>query len=211
VDSSITKSIAVAGAPAGDQKTDERTDTEGDANGLIGMFPHGFVGSFRAFDRFIADTACDFLGAFQRGGEAFAGLPDILSGHVGGGGHQRPRIFGERAHVITGCWCMFVHIFCRFYLFVFFNGKFSASDRWAASGDLATCKIEFLPPNGFGTDSLAFGSGIHLPSTTRQYSYVPGAKTVSFHQLPTPEECRVFLSGCQWLNVPAMQTDVAVG
>ena len=33
-----------------------------------------------------------------------------------------------------------------------------------------TLKIEFLPPNGFGTDSLASGSGIHWPSTTRQYS-----------------------------------------
>jgi len=63
-----------------------------------------------------------------------------------------------------------VIFFCRFYAFSFFNGKFSASARWAASGELATLRTEFLPPNGLGTVSLASGSGIHCPSTTRQYS-----------------------------------------
>ena len=37
----------------------------------------------------------------------------------------------------------------------------------------------------------------------------PGA--ISFHQLPAPEECRVFASGFQSLKVPAMQTVMAVG
>ena len=147
-----------------------RPDPEGDGDGLIRMFTHGFVGSFRAFDRFVANTARDFLAAFQRGGETLAGFPDFFSGHVGGGGHQGARIFGERAHVIADCLCLFVHIFCVFCLFAFFSGKFVASSRWAASGELATFKIEFLPPNGLGTVSLASGSGIHWPSTTRQYS-----------------------------------------
>ena len=38
------------------------------------------------------------------------------------------------------------------------------------TGESATFRIEFLPPNGLGTVSLASGSGIHWPSTTRQYS-----------------------------------------
>jgi hypothetical protein len=33
-----------------------------------------------------------------------------------------------------------------------------------------TFKSEFLPPNGLGTDSLASGSDIQRPSTTKQYS-----------------------------------------
>src|ERR1017187_5564190 len=211
VAASMSGSVAVAGAPARDKIAEERTDTEGDANGLIWMFTHGFVRGFRAFDRFVADTARNFLGAFQRGGETLAGVPDFFSGHIGGGGHQGARIFGERAHVITGCLCMFVHIFFVFGLFAFFNGKFSASSRWAASGELATFRTEFLPPNGLGTVSLASGSGIHWPSTTRQYSYVPGSKAVSFSQRPPPAGCRVLASGCQWLKVPATQTVVAVG
>ena len=131
---------------------------------------HCFVCGFRALDGFVSDAARDFLGAFQRGGETLACVPGFFSCHIGGGGHQGARIFGERAHVTTGCLCLFVHIFRGFCLFVFFNGKFSALARWAASGELATFRIEFLPPNGFGTLSLASGSGIHLPSTTRQYS-----------------------------------------
>jgi hypothetical protein len=57
----------------------------------------------------LSRTARDFLGAFQRGGETLAGFPDFFSGHVGGGGHQGARVFGERAHVIAGCCvCLFI-------------------------------------------------------------------------------------------------------
>src|ERR1035437_2948303 len=166
---SITGSIAVAGAPASGEITDDRTDTEGDGHGCIRMFAHGFVGGFGAFDRFVADTARDFLGAVQCGGETLAGISDFFSGHVRGGRHQGARVFGERTHVTAGCLCLFVHIFCVFCLFAFFSGKLSASARWAASGELATFKIEFLPPNGLGTVSLASASAIHWPSTARQY------------------------------------------
>ena len=80
------------------------------------------------------------------------------------------RVFRERADVMAGGLCFFVHAFCVFGWFVFFNGKFSASARWAASGVPATFRTEFRPPKGLGTVSLASGSGIHWPSTTRQYS-----------------------------------------
>src|ERR1017187_9402150 len=206
-----TISVAVAGAPAHGQIADERPHTEGNADGLIRIVTHGFVGSFRAFDRFVANTACDFLGAFQRGGETRAGFRDFFSGDVGGGGHQGARIFGEGAHVIVGCLCVLAHICCVFCVVAFFSGNVSALARWAASGVLTTFRTEFLPPNGLGTVSLASGSGIHWPSTTRQYSYVPGSKAVSFSQRPPPAGCRVLLSGCQWLKVPATQTVVAVG
>jgi len=33
-----------------------------------------------------------------------------------------------------------------------------------------TLQTEFTPPNGLGTASVACGSGVHWPSTTRQYS-----------------------------------------
>src|ERR1019366_6219927 len=45
----------------------------------------------------------------------------------------RTRIFGERAYGVADCLCLCVPIFCVFCLFAFFNGKFSASARWAAS------------------------------------------------------------------------------
>src|ERR1035441_3069028 len=51
-----------------------------------------------------------FLGTFQRFGNTLAGIRDFFSSHVGGGGHQGARIFGERAHVIVGRMCMFVHM-----------------------------------------------------------------------------------------------------
>ena len=90
---------------------DERTDADADADGLIGMLVHGLVRSFCAFDRFVADAARDFLGAFQSSGETLAGFPDFFSSHVGGGGHQRARIVGELAHVIADCLSLFVHMF----------------------------------------------------------------------------------------------------
>src|ERR1035438_5874038 len=118
-----TISIAGAGAPAHGQIADERPHPEGDADGLIRIVTYGFVGSFRAFDRFVADTARDFLGAFQRGGETSAGFRDFFAGDVGGGGHQGARVFGERAHVIAGCLCMLAHICGVLSLFVFFSGN----------------------------------------------------------------------------------------
>ena len=114
---------------------------------------HSFVGGFRAPKRSTARRTAV-----------------VASSHVGRGGHQGARILGQGAHVIAVCVFMFVHIFLPFYLFVVFNDEFSASAGWDASGKLATFRTEFLPPNGLGTDSLASGSGIHWPSTTRQYS-----------------------------------------
>jgi hypothetical protein len=60
--------------------------------------------------------------------------------------------------------------FCRLYLLALFKETTSAPAGLDASGKPATFKTEFLPPNGLGTVSLASGSGIHEPSTTRQYS-----------------------------------------
>src|ERR1043166_875908 len=160
----------VARTLAREEKADERADPDGDADGLIRMLAHSFVRRPDAFDRLLADPAIEFLATFERHGEALAGIPDFFSGHVGRGGHQRPRVFGQPAEVLADCLCFFVHAFWVSGSFAFFSGKFSASAKWAAPGELATFKTEFLPPNGLATDSLASGSGIQCPSTTRQYS-----------------------------------------
>jgi hypothetical protein len=102
----------------GDQITDDRTDPDSDGYGLVGMLMHGFIGNFRARDRFVPDLARNFPGAFQRGGETFAGFSDFFSGHIGGGGHQRLRVFGQLAGFITDCLCFSVHSFCVFVLLV---------------------------------------------------------------------------------------------
>ena len=75
------------------------------------MLAHGFIGGLRPLDRLLPDAARDVAGVFQRGGEAFAGFPDFFPRHVCGGGHQRARIFGERAQVIAAGVIMFAHIF----------------------------------------------------------------------------------------------------
>jgi len=118
VDSAITTSIAFAGAPAGDKKADKRTDTEGDGHGLIGMLMHGFVSGFRGLDRLVTDTSRDFLGTFQRGGETLAGFPHFFSSHIGGGGHQCLRVFGQLTHVTITCMCLFFH-FVSFYWLIY--------------------------------------------------------------------------------------------
>jgi hypothetical protein len=134
--------LAVPGSLAAalsQQVANHRTDTEGDANGLIGMLVHGLVGRFGALDRFIAYPAIDLFAAFQCGGETLAGFADLFSGRVGGRHHQGARVFGECAHVIAGCLCLFVHIFCVFRLFVFFGGKCAASSRCKVAGELVWC------------------------------------------------------------------------
>ncbi len=41
---------------------------------MIRMFAHGLIGRFRAGDGLVADATPDLFGAFQRGGETFAGI-----------------------------------------------------------------------------------------------------------------------------------------
>jgi hypothetical protein len=41
---------------------------------------------------------------------------------------------------------------------------------YAVCKERATFKTEFFPPKGLGTDSVANGSVIQCPSTTKQYS-----------------------------------------
>ena len=84
---SIAGSVPVAGAPSSDEIADERTDTEGDAYGLIRMLVHGLVGGLGALDCSFAYPAINLSAAFQRGGEALAGVVDFFPGDVGGGGH----------------------------------------------------------------------------------------------------------------------------
>jgi len=148
-------SVAIAEASARGQISDERSYAASDADGLIGVFMHGPVRSFCAFNRLLANAAINSFAAFQCGSEPLAGFLDVFSGHVGGGSHEGAGVFGELVHVITKCLCFFVHIVCVFCSSAFFSGRLSASARWAASGELATFSIEFLPPNGLGTVSLA--------------------------------------------------------
>jgi len=89
------------------------------------MFMHGFVGRLGPGNRLVADTARDFLGAIQRGGETFAGFAHFFTGHVGGGDHQCAGVLGQLSNVIADCLCFFVHVFLFFGLLMFFNGKFS--------------------------------------------------------------------------------------
>src|ERR1035437_1262713 len=74
-----------------------------------------------------------------------------------------------------------------------------------------TIRTEFLPPNGFATLSLAFGSGSHWPSTTNRYSCRPGATLRSPAQRPLPAAASGVCSGCQLLNEPATNTWLAAG
>jgi hypothetical protein len=105
------ESITATGTPAGDEIADENPDADANGDSLIGILADLLVNDFRALDRFVADIARDFLSAFQCGGEALAGFVDFFSGHIGRSGHERARIFGERAHVIAGLIFLFVHIF----------------------------------------------------------------------------------------------------
>ena len=77
---------------------------------------HGFVRRFGAFDRPVANTSRDFLGAFQCNGKTLAGFRDFFPGHISGGGHQSARVFSDRAHVIANFLCIFIHNFLLFLL-----------------------------------------------------------------------------------------------
>src|ERR1035437_2122886 len=71
--------------------------------------------------------------------------------------------------------------------------------------------MEFLPPKGFATVCLAFGSGSHWPSTTKRYSYWPGATLRSPVHRPLPAATSGVRSGCQLLKEPATNTCLASG
>jgi hypothetical protein len=109
IDSAVTESFAIAGTPPSDDKADECSDPGADDYRLVGVLMHGFVGGLRCLNCFVADTARDFFGVFQCGGQTLAGFPDFFSGHIGCRGYQGARVFGERTHVIGGCVRMSVH------------------------------------------------------------------------------------------------------
>ena len=111
----MAESVAIAGTAAGDEITDERPDPDPDGDGLIGMLMHGFIGCLGAFNRFVPDAPIDFLAALQCGGETLAGFPDFFAGDVGGGSEQGARIFGQLAHVIADCLCVFIHVVMFFH------------------------------------------------------------------------------------------------
>ncbi len=72
---------------------------------------HVFVIGFDALDCRLFDVTNDILAAFQYRGETLTVFADFFSGHVGGGGQQGARVFGERAQVITGCLYSFFRLF----------------------------------------------------------------------------------------------------
>ena len=74
-----------------------------------------------------------------------------------------------------------------------------------------TIRTEFLPPNGFSTVSLAFGSGSHWPSTTNRYSCRPGFMLRSPTQRPLPRSVSGVVSGFHPLKDPATNTCLAPG
>src|ERR1043166_2058367 len=67
-----------------------------------------------------------------------------------------------------------------------------------------TTRSEFCSPNGFGTVCCAFGSAIHLPSTTRPFPWPPRGSVRSIPHLPLPR--RASSTAFQPLKLPAMQT-----
>jgi hypothetical protein len=96
------ESITVAGTPTGGEIADENLDADADGDSLIGVLANPLINRFGAFNGFVANIAGDFLSAFQCRGEALAGFADFFSGHIGRGGYERARIFGECAPVIAG-------------------------------------------------------------------------------------------------------------
>ena len=155
-DSSLTESIAVAATPPSDDKADECSDPGADGYRFIRMLMHGFVGGLRGLDHLVPGPARDFLGMFKCGGQALAtkALPSSRSLTIS---------------LPIACVYLFMFLGCP-YLLILFNDDLSALAAGGASGKPATFRTEFLPPNGLGTVSRACGSGIHRPSTTRQYS-----------------------------------------
>lgn len=152
-----TESIAVVGASAGKEKANEGANPDADCDCFIGMLMHCFVGHFCAFNRSVADPTSNFPGILQCGSETLARSRDLFTSHVGGGGHKGTRIYRKCSCVMTDCVFVFIH---AFYLFTFLKGKSSTSETRDGSGEVATVRTEFLPPNGLGTVSLANGSGI---------------------------------------------------
>jgi hypothetical protein len=120
---SMLESAAVAGAPASYQKAEDGADAKGDGNDWIGMFAHGFIGGLSAFDRLFADAAIDLLATFQCGGEALAGFTDFCSGHVGGGGDQSARVFGQRAHVVARSLMLVFHKVLALFVLCILEGR----------------------------------------------------------------------------------------
>ena len=144
-------------------------DPDADGDGLIGMFMHGLISRLCALDRLLAGAAINFLPAFQCGGETFAASP-TFSPATSAVATIKARASSARVPMssLMACVCLFIFFVFSVYL------CFSMANFRRRQDELfpAACHLQnrVLPPNGLGTVSRASGSGIHWPSTTRQYS-----------------------------------------
>src|SRR4051812_943055 len=64
-----------------------------------------------------------------------------------------------------GCW----FVISTFSILWGAQSQGSRAQERGASGEPNKSRTEFWPPNGLATEAFADGSGIHSPSTTRQY------------------------------------------
>jgi hypothetical protein len=129
MDSSITKLVFVTRTPARNEIADDGADPNADGDSLIGIFADGLIRHLHSFNRLLPNATIDFFAAFQRGGQAFTGLSDLVSSDVRSGGHQRARIVCELTHVTADGFCLFAHSLDAFGLVVFFIGELMASAR----------------------------------------------------------------------------------
>src|SRR5580765_2150128 len=110
-------SVTRAAAPASsEQAADQRAHSKGDDGGVIRMLPHDLVGRPGFFRCLLASADIDFPAVLQGSSEPFSCFADFFSGHIGSGGHQGARVFGEGAQIVADCLCMFIHNY-RFFSF----------------------------------------------------------------------------------------------
>ena len=76
-------------------KNCSHTDADGDDS--VGMVLDRVPGRPGACDRMVASAATAFLAATQCCGKTLAGVLDVFSGRVGGGGYQGTRIIEQCA------------------------------------------------------------------------------------------------------------------
>jgi hypothetical protein len=74
-----------------------RSHTDADGDDSVGMVMNRVAGRPGACDRLVASAATAFLAATQCGGQTVAGVLDVFSGGISGGGYQGTRIIEQCA------------------------------------------------------------------------------------------------------------------
>src|SRR6266850_2199892 len=108
----VATGVSMNSIAARNQKADQSSHTERDADRVIRMVANHFISRLGAFNGALLDLVPSVLAFFDRGGEAFACLDDLVFSDLSGRAQQSFRVLSQGLNVVLAGGGMSFHGQC---------------------------------------------------------------------------------------------------